>query len=59
MEFWAKTTQDGKPGISVFDHMIDVGCVARCIAESSPSLLERFNAQAAEIGMLASLHDLG
>lgn len=59
MEFWAKTTQDSKPGISVYDHLINVGCVARCIAESSPVLLERFNAQAAEIGMLASLHDLG
>lgn len=59
MEFWAKTTEDSKPGISVFDHMINVGCVARCIAESSPVSLERFNAQAAEIGMLASLHDLG
>lgn len=59
MEFWAKTTQDGKPGISVYDHLVNVGCVARCIAESSPALLERFNAQVAEIGMLASLHDLG
>jgi len=25
MEFWAKTTTDGKPGISVFEHMINVG----------------------------------
>jgi len=59
MQFWAKTTFSNEPGISVYDHMVIVGCVARCIAESSPTLLERFNVQAAEIGMLASLHDLG
>ena len=35
-------TPEGKPGISVYDHMINVGCVARCIAETMPELLERF-----------------
>jgi len=59
MEFWAKTTADGKPGISVFEHMINVGCVARCIAEASPELLDRFHLRAQEIGVLAALHDLG
>ena len=59
MEFWAKTTGDGKPGISVFRHMVNVGCVAKCIAESSPKLLERFNLQASVVGALGALHDLG
>lgn len=57
--FWAKTTPDGKPGLSVYDHMINVGCVARCIAEISPELLERFHLRSSVVGALAGLHDLG
>jgi len=57
--FWAKTTAEGKPGISVYDHMVNVGCVARCIAETSPNFLERFNLQSSVVGALAALHDLG
>jgi CRISPR-associated endonuclease/helicase Cas3 len=59
MQFWAKTTEDGKPGISVYEHMVNVGCVACCIAESSPALLDRFKSQASDVGALAALHDLG
>lgn len=59
MEFWAKTTLDGNPGISVFDHMIDVGYVARCLADMSPVILNRFRLQADEVGSLAALHDIG
>lgn len=57
--FWAKTTTDGKPGIPVYNHMINVGCVARRIAEISPGLLERFHLQSSVVGALAALHDLG
>jgi len=57
--FWAKTTPDDKPGISAYDHMMNVGYVARCIAELSPELLDRFQLQAAGVGSLAALHDLG
>lgn len=57
--FWAKTTTEGKPGISVYDHMLDVGCVARAIAEISPEILERFNLRSTEVGALAALHDIG
>lgn len=57
--FWAKTTPEGNPGISVYDHMINVGCVARCIAESLPEILERFHLQPSAVGALAALHDLG
>ena len=59
MNFWAKTTTDGKPGISVYNHMVNVGCVARCIAETSPEILSRFQLKASEVGALAALHDLG
>ena len=59
MEYWAKTTTEGKSGISVYDHMLNVGSVAHCIAESSPEILERFHLQASVVGALAALHDLG
>jgi len=59
MEYWAKTTKEGKSGISVYDHMLNVGHVARFIAESSPKILERFHLQASLVGALAALHDLG
>lgn len=58
-DFWAKTTLDGKPGISVYDHMVNVGYVARCIAETEPQLLERFHLRSSVVGALAALHDLG
>ena len=57
--FWAKTTSDGKPGLSVYDHMVNVGCVAQCIAETSPGILKRFHLQSSMVGGLAALHDLG
>lgn len=57
--FWAKTTDDDKPGISVYDHMLNVGHVAKCIAEFSPGLLERFQLGPNVIAALVALHDLG
>ncbi|TRZ88722.1 MAG: CRISPR-associated helicase Cas3' [Methanosarcinales archaeon] len=57
--FWAKTTSDDKPGISVYDHMPNVGCVARCIADVMPGLLERFQLRSNIVSALAALHDLG
>ncbi|MBC8177532.1 MAG: CRISPR-associated helicase Cas3' [Deltaproteobacteria bacterium] len=59
IHFWAKTTSEGKPGISVYDHMVNVGCVARCIAETSPEILDRFQLRSSVVGTLAALHDLG
>ena len=29
--FWAKTTKDGQPGISVPDHCPNMGCVAEAL----------------------------
>lgn len=57
--FWAKTTADGVGGISVYEHMIHVGCAAQCLVEIAPALLKRFNLSVAEVGALAALHDLG
>lgn len=59
VHFWAKTTPEGEPGIAVFDHMVNVGCVARCIAEMWPEVLEYFHFRSKEIGALAAIHDLG
>jgi hypothetical protein len=37
---WAKTTKDGKPGISVRDHCLNVGCVAEAHSALLPHLAE-------------------
>jgi len=57
--FWAKTTQEGLPGISVFDHMVNVGWVALHLSELAPKLLDRFNLSSSLVASLAALHDLG
>ena len=59
IHFWAKTTPEGKPGISVYDHMCNVGCVARRIAEHSSETLRRFQLLSSVVGALAAMHDLG
>jgi CRISPR-associated endonuclease/helicase Cas3 len=58
-KFWAKTNLEGKPGISVFQHMLNVGYVAKSIAKISPMLLKRFLLHPSAVGALAALHDLG
>lgn len=59
MIFWAKTTPDDRLGISVYEHMINVGCVACYLSKTTPELLKRFNLLASTVGALAALHDLG
>lgn len=59
MKFWAKTTSDGTPGLSVFEHMVDVGCTARCLAEMAPEILDRFHITSKVVASLAALHDIG
>jgi CRISPR-associated endonuclease/helicase Cas3 len=54
---WAKTAEDGKPGISVRDHCLNVGCVAEALlALLSPQLHKLIPPSAAT---LAALHDIG
>ena len=57
--FWAKTTSEGMPGISVLEHMKNVGYVAQCIAILYERLTKHFNLSVEDIGALAALHDLG
>jgi CRISPR-associated endonuclease/helicase Cas3 len=57
--FWAKTTADGQPGISVIEHMLNVGHVARLLAELSPQLCQRMGLPPETVAALAALHDLG
>jgi len=59
LHFWAKISQDGTPGLSVYDHMRNVGHVARSFVENMPQLLTRFQLQSTAIACLAALHDLG
>ena len=59
MGFFAKTTTDSVPGISTFEHMINTGCEIRCFVQAVPSLFERFQMNAAELGAIAALHDPG
>lgn len=57
--FWAKTTADGQPGISVIDHMLNVGHVAQLLAELSPQLCQRLGLPSKTVAALSALHDLG
>ncbi len=54
---WAKTTQDGKPGISVRDHCLNVGCVAEALLALLPPQLQKLIPPSA--ATLAALHDIG
>jgi len=40
LEFWAKTTADGRPGISVRDHCVNVGGVAEALIAHLPKPLQ-------------------
>src|SRR5437899_5301320 len=57
MHFWAKTTPDGQPGISVRDHCLNVGCVAEALIESLPESLRQLLPPGSVA--LAALHDVG
>ena len=54
---WAKTTKDGKPGISVRDHCLNVGCVAEALLALLPEQLHKLIPPGA--ATLAALHDIG
>ena len=54
---WAKTTEDGKPGISVHDHCLNVGCVAEALLAFLASQLRDLLLPGT--ATLAALHDIG
>jgi CRISPR-associated endonuclease/helicase Cas3 len=56
-ECWAKTTADGKPGISVRDHCLNVGCVAEALLALLPPQLHKLIPPGA--ATLAAVHDVG
>ncbi len=55
--FWAKTTVEGLPGISVLDHCLNVGCVAELLGHYLPEGVRRLLPEGAVT--LAALHDIG
>ena len=55
--FWAKTTPDGQPGISVHDHCLNVGCVGEALRDALPPALKKLLPQGAVT--LVALHDVG
>ncbi len=57
LHFWAKTTPDGRPGISVRDHCLNVGCVAEALIQRLPLALQKLLPPGAVT--LAALHDIG
>jgi CRISPR-associated endonuclease/helicase Cas3 len=54
---WAKTLPDGTPGISVWDHCLNVGCVAEALLDQLPVALR--TPLPSGITTLAALHDVG
>ncbi len=58
-KYWGKTTRDKLPGISVRDHMTNVGHVARLLAMQRISLLELLGLSANEVSAFAASHDVG
>jgi CRISPR-associated endonuclease Cas3-HD len=54
---WAKTRDDGRPGISVRDHCLNVGCVAEALVALLRTELQSLLPSGA--ATLAALHDVG
>ena len=57
IHFWAKTTADDQPGISVREHCLNVGCVAEAMIALLPSPVRDLLPPGA--APLAALHDVG
>lgn len=58
LEYWAKTTADGQPGISVREHCVNVGCVAQELRQRLPTATLQ-DLLSPGIITLAALHDVG
>ncbi len=57
--FWAKTDSNGEPGLSVRDHMLNVGSVALELAELHRDLVLGFRLDPSQAAFLAAIHDIG
>jgi hypothetical protein len=56
-DFWAKTLPDGRPGICVRDHCLNVGCVAEALIAALPPSVRALLPPGA--ATLAAQHDIG
>ncbi|HTU03774.1 MAG TPA: CRISPR-associated endonuclease Cas3'', partial [Candidatus Sulfotelmatobacter sp.] len=54
---WAKTKEDGSPGINVRDHCLNVGCVAEALLALLPPRIQGLTPRGATT--IAAMHDLG
>lgn len=59
MYFWAKTDTDGEPGLSVYEHLLDVGSVALELASRRPYITKSIKIKPSLIAALVALHDVG
>ncbi len=59
MEYWAKTTPEGSPGINVRDHLRNVGHVARLLGAQNLPLLDLLGLNLEGVASLAACHDVG
>jgi len=59
IQFWAKTTPEHFPGISVYHHTLNVGHVAYWIAANRLPLLAHFKLDRSTVSIMAALHDIG
>ncbi|MBU2103270.1 MAG: CRISPR-associated endonuclease Cas3'', partial [Candidatus Omnitrophica bacterium] len=57
--FWAKTTQEGRPGKSVLSHMRDVQAVANILLNGKKGLLSTYGLNREIVSAFAGLHDIG
>lgn len=59
LEYWAKTTSTGEPGISVIDHLRNVGHVACLLSMQNQRILDLLKLDRGSIAFLAASHDVG
>lgn len=59
LRFWAKTRQDGMPGIDVHEHLLRVGVVATLLADERAGWLRQLGVEPDAAAALAGLHDIG
>jgi CRISPR-associated endonuclease/helicase Cas3 len=57
VSFWAKTKINGEPGVSVLEHCLNVGAVARALLERLPPVWAEDDVQ--PYAILAAMHDVG
>ena len=58
-DYWAKTDDDGNPGVSVQEHLFDVGAVALLLAKMFAAGQVGQTFSPAQVAFLAAIHDIG